>query len=577
MTRKPATQAGIPLHLIDPNPEQPRQNFDQARLEELAQSIREVGLIQPITVEISANGERYVIHDGERRWRAAQLAGLEEIPAYVVGHQADGQELLTHALVANVQREDLNPLEIACGFAKLKELGLTDQQIADRVGKSRSTVTNARRLLELPEEAQALVDQGVSERALMALLPMYKLPEAVLHIGDDDDGYGGFPWNSPRSLLAELAKEGSTVTSEYVRRHVDQIITAHTQDLERAAWPLDHAFDADGLQVRSPRCDDCPARLKHDGEWRCGEAACFDAKKLRWSADTLAAASEACGIPPLVDEPAYTHVERFYTDGDLLDGIMAEGCDKLRLMYTPYATGGAGQLAQLADHDHVTVVCHHGRGKHCTCLSRKRAEKTKTDPLHIAQKEREKELQRLVDQYAQALDAALAEEHPKAWLMVLRSMSYQCYQYSKRGDDWDFAQIRQALARELMRNRVSWRAKENMEVARTELNNYFDALGLPSPDGAEPAADLRRRFDRIQGWIADLDRDQVTIEQVTGNLANLEKITEEFDAIADQHIDDERFEGFLQDLADAWEALDAIKSQLEQQARRVGAPTFEED
>jgi ParB family transcriptional regulator, chromosome partitioning protein len=139
---------------IDPNPVQPRRVFEPERLRELANSIRVLGIIQPIVVRPS--GPRYQLVTGERRWRAAKLAGLEIIPA-VVKEIAD-ERLLEITLVENIQREDLNPIETALAFDRLaRELNLSHEQIGERTGKDRSTITNLLRLLQLPLDLQALV------------------------------------------------------------------------------------------------------------------------------------------------------------------------------------------------------------------------------------------------------------------------------------------------------------------------------------------------------------------------------------------------------------------------------------
>jgi ParB family chromosome partitioning protein len=147
----------IPIDRIEPNPYQPRLNFDEEELAQLAESIRQHGLIQPITVR--QVGERYQIISGERRWRAAQAAGLKTIPAYV--RAADNTQLLTFALVENVQRQDLNPIELALAYKRLiEECGLTQEEVAQAVGRSRATIANTLRLLRLPPEIQKALKTG---------------------------------------------------------------------------------------------------------------------------------------------------------------------------------------------------------------------------------------------------------------------------------------------------------------------------------------------------------------------------------------------------------------------------------
>lgn len=148
----------IRLSDIIPNPAQPRTEFDEEALEELAESIRQLGLIQPITVKRS--GDKYIIISGERRWRASERAGLEAIPAYI--REVDDTTLHAMALVENIQREDLNAIEISLGMQRLvEECGLTQEALAERLGKKRSTVANYLRLLNLPEEVQFAIKGGI--------------------------------------------------------------------------------------------------------------------------------------------------------------------------------------------------------------------------------------------------------------------------------------------------------------------------------------------------------------------------------------------------------------------------------
>ena len=155
----PMTQmAEIAVEKIIPNPTQPRTQFDDEALAELAESIKQLGVIQPITVKKS--GEEYIIISGERRWRAAQMVGVERLPAYI--RDVDDENLHAMALVENIQRQDLNAIEIALGMQRLiEECGLTQEAMADKVGKKRSTVSNYMRLLNLPDEVQLALKEGL--------------------------------------------------------------------------------------------------------------------------------------------------------------------------------------------------------------------------------------------------------------------------------------------------------------------------------------------------------------------------------------------------------------------------------
>jgi ParB family chromosome partitioning protein len=154
------TEAGtleIDIDLIEPNPEQPRTRFAESNLEELTQSIRANGIVQPIVVRKA--GSRYQIVAGERRWRAAQRAELRRIPALV--KEVSDEKLLELALVENIQRQELNPIEEAKAYRKLiDKIGLTQEMVAEQVGKERSIITTSLRLLRLPGEIQRVIEEG---------------------------------------------------------------------------------------------------------------------------------------------------------------------------------------------------------------------------------------------------------------------------------------------------------------------------------------------------------------------------------------------------------------------------------
>ncbi len=150
--------AEIEVDTIRPNPYQPRKDFDETALDELAASIRQLGIIQPVTVRALGEG-RFEIISGERRLRASRRAGLKRIPAYI--READSEEMLEMAIVENVQREELNPVEVALAYQRLiEECGLKQEDVAVKVGKSRVAVTNTLRLLRLPPRVQAALRDG---------------------------------------------------------------------------------------------------------------------------------------------------------------------------------------------------------------------------------------------------------------------------------------------------------------------------------------------------------------------------------------------------------------------------------
>ena len=150
--------AEIDVNTVRPNPYQPRKNFDEKALDELAASILQLGVIQPITVRSTDHG--FEVISGERRLRAARRAGLKRVPAYV--READSEAMLEMAIVENIQREELNPIEVALGYQRLiEECALTQEQVAQKVGKNRATVANFLRLLKLPPKIQASLRDAV--------------------------------------------------------------------------------------------------------------------------------------------------------------------------------------------------------------------------------------------------------------------------------------------------------------------------------------------------------------------------------------------------------------------------------
>ena len=168
---------------IKPNPNQPRTHFNEQDIEQLARSIKEHGILQPLLVSDKENGT-YQLIAGERRWRAAKIANLEKVPALV--RETNPQEILELALIENIQRADLSALEEAAAYQKLaNDFQLTQQEIADRVGKSRTTITNTLRLLELPDKIQKSLDNNeITEGHARALLGLSNAEDMIQNLGE---------------------------------------------------------------------------------------------------------------------------------------------------------------------------------------------------------------------------------------------------------------------------------------------------------------------------------------------------------------------------------------------------------
>ena len=216
----------IEIDQIEANPNQPRREFDEEALQELANSIREIGIIQPITLRQVAE-DRYQIIAGERRWRACQMAGLERVPAYI--RTVDDENMMEMALVENIQRQDLTALEVALAYQHLiEQYGLTQEQLSEKVGKNRATVTNYLRLLKLPAPIQvALKERQIDMGHARALLSLDD-PKAQLHVFDEMVA-NGLSVRRVEEMVKELSaggtvkgkdgkrirQKGSTLSTEY--------------------------------------------------------------------------------------------------------------------------------------------------------------------------------------------------------------------------------------------------------------------------------------------------------------------------------------------------------------------------
>lgn len=208
---------------VEPNAAQPRKVFDSEELEALSESISLYGMIQPITVRMI--GGMYQIVTGERRWRAARMAGLSEVPVIVIS--ADDKKVAELALVENIQRSDLNPIEEALGFAALiEEHGLTQEEAAKRIGKSRSAVTNALRLLNLPESVRKMIESGDLSaghaKVLLAISDADTLEKAAVQVVSRD-----LSVRDTEKLVKKLEEAAAEEEEEKVVRDVD-----HTRALE---------------------------------------------------------------------------------------------------------------------------------------------------------------------------------------------------------------------------------------------------------------------------------------------------------------------------------------------------------
>lgn len=228
---RPFAPRTMPIERLEPNPEQPRKHFDPTALRELSESVRNQGMIQPIVVVPLRGRDTYQILAGERRWRAAQMAGLHEVP--VVVRDTPDDERLELALVENIQRADLNPIEEARAYEQLVDLrGMTQEEVAGRVGKDRSTVSNAIRLLRLPEKVQAMVIEGQLSmghaRALLSLPSGAEMTELAREIVARKLSVRAAEAAVRKRLKGEEDDDADDDVSDEIRRH--RIIVRDLED-----------------------------------------------------------------------------------------------------------------------------------------------------------------------------------------------------------------------------------------------------------------------------------------------------------------------------------------------------------
>lgn len=226
-----AASLEIDIDLIEPNPEQPRTRFTETGLEELAQSIRANGVVQPIVLR--KVGSRYQIVAGERRWRAAQRAGLRKIPAVV--REVSDEKLLELALVENIQRQELNPIEEAKAYRKLIDnIGLTQENVAERVGKERTVITTSMRLLRLPGELQRDIEEGSLSAGHGRALLMVEDPATQRAVANQAIDSGWSVREMERAVKRFGGKQPQSSAIKTVSRGVDANVKAAETKLMRA-------------------------------------------------------------------------------------------------------------------------------------------------------------------------------------------------------------------------------------------------------------------------------------------------------------------------------------------------------
>ncbi len=536
----------VPLEMIAKNPWQTRQGVDPEHVKELAADIAANGLLQtPLgrlayqtgaglsLAEMSAHplsdqsiaalaGHGLVVQlaFGHNRFEAYQLnfaerkAGWARMPVEI--RVLNDEQMADYAWAENERRQDLTPIERALAIQnRMEHFGWNQEQIADRLRLGRSTVANILRLLKLPEELQASVQEGkISERQAQALLPMADLPESLRQEAEAAEYYERIK----PSQIIKAAEKGES--SDDLRDRVGSLIDYKTKDLKDALWPTDHTFSVDGIQ--SPTCDGCSQRIQRGRGWRCLVQDCFKLKAQAWKLERLQAASQATGIPYLDKELRWQEYEAFYTYKEIMPAIRQEGCPNLRLMFEQNAS--VYYSLEKEGFPEIRAVCLHGEGQSCACLARHKKEvekKAKEDPQEKKREANRKKLdEEILAPASQALAEALAEESPQAWKVLMKRLVSGNF-----GDDWSVERIRLKIARELVKAKLPYSPEERLDNSKKMINEFLQEAGLPVlGKGGDQVDELLNDFERIHGWIDELKSAPPELAALSGNLANLSKL-----------------------------------------------------
>jgi ParB/RepB/Spo0J family partition protein len=562
------TALEIDINLILPNPRQPRTEFEPDGITDLATTIKEHGIIQPLIVSNGQADGSYTLIAGERRLQAAKQAGLETVPV-IMRSGGSEQELLELALIENVQRADLSPVEAAEAYHQLhSEFGLSHEEIAGKVGKSRSAVANAIRLLNLSEEIKEKVHGGeISPRLGEAALTVEQLPEKIKDAAEDSHNERFHP----SQILQDI--QAGNLTSDEARQRTQNILLHFTSPMTDAIFPVDHEFERKPGIVAS-QCESCPARQLVGNAYRCSDRDCWTMKTGLWQFQALEKANSESGIPMLElaeDENIHMATTSFY-DPDITlgeEGIFAQGCprEQMRLVYDTQPI--VSEAVDLEAHPNVSIVCHHGNDGYCQCERERnqatatgKEEKAVEDPqvdhsAQIRQENLQKMENEIVEPAARALADAFAGNSPGAWLLVYRKVA-------KTGgsDTWDLADIQIRLARKIVEDALPYVEPEyHLDMSRNRVTDkvlsLIGAEAILSRDD-DPVEELLERYTKIEGWVDLLSVEVPAPDAVQGNIVNLETIAYETENSSPYHPDDERIDEILQGIAGDVDTLRAI-------------------
>lgn len=572
----------IPLSRIDDNPWQSRTVYEAEALQELADDIRQHGLLQPPVGRIvnaegggtgpsdwhvvhalmhprslatvldgagqkphMANGARVQLAFGHRRLRALRLiveqdeAQADQVAMAIELRMLTDVEMATFAWSENAKRRDLSPIEAARAIERMiKDFGWTQEQVGERLGVSRPTVSNRLRLLRLPEEVQARVTAGeVSERQAMALAPLFDLPKAI-RAKMEKENWGS---SKPSVIVAGAGRQSSDGIRGAVVRGISQVTFA----VNGAGWCAERLA---GEGVISATCDGCGERVKLGDEWRCGRDVCRKAREGLWKTSVLEQAAAASGLAVLTDDES-----RAYGSYASLRGapepqkIVTGGCANLRIKWSEWGASGTVRVEGFPE---AEIVCWHGEGGKCKCAMQAKAAVTRAAQVEAGDEEKaERELKRRVEKevlepaFAAVLEALLAGELG-VWRRLAKATDYT----SSPHEDWPLSRLQGVVARGLVKGPIGYQyGGQSFDQQRSRVEGALSNMDIRAPWKLTAAEAIGRKLDRLAEWVRTTARGEMwqvrqqllTAEALDGNLANLDRLTEEMQGLGLADVGDE--------------------------------------
>lgn len=480
-------QGGAPvdvdLDLIDDNPYQPRLTYDEAALQELADSIAANGLVQPVSGRRKSDG-RYELEQGHRRLRAFRLlrakgeGEYQRIPMFV--RQVADFDLAMRAWAENHDREGITAIEEAQWIQRMMtDFGLSQAEMAKRLSKSAATVANKLRLLRAPENVQALVVAGsITERQVSAMMPFYDLPEEA-------QGRTGRHYYNINEILRG-AQTGAS--SDSIRKNVDALVEICTRDVEGAPWAaVDLGIDG----AQSALCTKCPQRVMRSGKDRCPILACYQAKASAWNGRALAEIVAATGIPaaPDRDHMKYNEYQQFYGD----DRRIAQEhgfakppiCDRLRVR-----SSSEGLQAEGATD--TEIICLYGADGKCGCLAKIRRELMKDGKARW---------KRFRTQTQEALTEALSAPTPDTLRLIAGHMA----SWDKRDNvaSMPIEDVVRSIVDVLIKSAMPYDVEKKSDAGEKAMADLLARAFITPPWAPLDAEGINHRFDEIQAWLDD--------------------------------------------------------------------------